>query len=509
MAAWWHIQHPGAIVAAQDPVPAVSPRALARVPRIARFVGGIPILTYHGISTRGGRYTVTPSEFSLQIAALARAGFQSITLDQLVASLHGRPAALAPRPIVLTFDDGAKTVWTRADPVLRRYGFRGVVFVITGRVGTHQPYYLTWDEIAAMRASRRWEFGSHTRAGHQFVLTGPARTGAFMTNRLWLGGRGLEPVAAYRTRITSDLDGSIGDLVRHGLPRPLVFADPFSASAAAANDRRLLGIALGIERSRFAVLVNNLQPVRLATRSALAGYERRIEVFRGTSPEGLVTAIERAIAATPGVLPAGRRGWKDRSRGHISRPTQSRRPARFHVEPPLRPEDIAPTVLTSVIRVLFPDLEDEVPELGLRPNAPANSPPTGSGRASGRAQPGGGRRRPGDGLRRRGSPQPVLLGSAAGGGGGNSSGASGTGQAAPSPGVPTDGASGLSPADTNQPPPTDTTSSSPPPVDPNATPTDPNATSPLDQISTPFPADQPPTDTTATGPPPPPSPGGP
>lgn len=486
--AWWHIQHPGPSVAAQHRPPAVPVGALARVPAIAPYRGGIPILTYHGISTAGGRYTVTPSEFSLQIAALARAGFHSISQQQLVASLTGSSVALPPRPIVLTFDDGAKTVWTRADPVLRRYGFHGVVFVITGRVGTHQPYYLTWDEIEAMRESGRWEFGSHTRAGHQFVLTGPGKTGAFMTNRLWTSN-GLESIAGYRTRITTDLDGSIADLTRHGLPRPLLFADPFSASAAAANDRRLLGIALGVEHSRFAALVNNIPPPHLATPAALGGYERRIEVFRGTSPEGLVHAIARAIEATPGVLSAGRhRVARIGGRGHRRALRRVRRAAPFGLEPPLRPEDVAPNVPTRLLISLFPGIAADVPELGIK-NGVGNSPSGASrGPSSSEGHAGGG-----------GHASAPVSGGHAGGGGHASPPASGpppdpsAGVAAQSPGdaTPAD----TTPADTT---PTDTTPADTPPTDTtpaDAPPTDTTADAP--PADTP-PADAPPPDTTAS-----------
>jgi biofilm PGA synthesis lipoprotein PgaB len=126
--------------------------------------------------------------------------------------------------ILLTFDDNIKSVWVNADPILERYHFRGVEFTITGRVGKHQPYYMNWGEIERMARSGRWDFESHTRYGHRRVDTG----GPFLTNLTFLRGqRRLETLAEYEHRVSHDLDGSIEDLEKHGLPRPTLFAFPF------------------------------------------------------------------------------------------------------------------------------------------------------------------------------------------------------------------------------------------------------------------------------------------
>jgi peptidoglycan/xylan/chitin deacetylase (PgdA/CDA1 family) len=51
-----------------------------------------------------------------------------ITLDQWRASLHGGPP-LPPRPVLVTFDDGYRTVATVARPILERYGIPALLFV--------------------------------------------------------------------------------------------------------------------------------------------------------------------------------------------------------------------------------------------------------------------------------------------------------------------------------------------------------------------------------------------
>jgi hypothetical protein len=67
---------------------------------------------------------VAPREFAAQMGALKSAGWSAVTLDQLEANWR-RGAPLAARPIVLTFDNGYNSQYTRALPVLRRLGWVG------------------------------------------------------------------------------------------------------------------------------------------------------------------------------------------------------------------------------------------------------------------------------------------------------------------------------------------------------------------------------------------------
>jgi len=90
----------------------------------------IPILMYHVIAAPPpgapfpGLY-VEPSEFAEQMQALERSGWHAVTLDQAEAYWRRGAPLGAGKPIVVSFDNGYQSQYTRALPVLRRLGWVG------------------------------------------------------------------------------------------------------------------------------------------------------------------------------------------------------------------------------------------------------------------------------------------------------------------------------------------------------------------------------------------------
>ena len=131
---------------------------------------------------------------------------------------------------MITFDDGTHGLWTHADKILERHGMHGVAFLITGNVGAKRPYYLSWQEIDRMAASGRWDFQSHTRKMHaRMPIDAAGAVASEMVHRRWLfESNRAETLGEFELKIREDLRGSVQDIVGHGLPRPRLFAFPFS-----------------------------------------------------------------------------------------------------------------------------------------------------------------------------------------------------------------------------------------------------------------------------------------
>jgi len=150
----------------------------------------IPVLMYHHVNASPSSLTVTADNFEQQIKALAENGYQSVGSHELAAFFSGQP--LDKKSVVITFDDGYLDNWVYAHPVLERYGFKAILFVVSGLIGEgdvrpylgqglqppHCPNHhdaktqmfgpdpdqvmLRWSEIEAMLSANTFEIHSHT-----------------------------------------------------------------------------------------------------------------------------------------------------------------------------------------------------------------------------------------------------------------------------------------------------------------------------------------------------------
>jgi peptidoglycan/xylan/chitin deacetylase (PgdA/CDA1 family) len=128
---------------AAGPAPAPLDPAIAPVPRERAASGprdvAVPILMYHLVASApvGSRYPglwVAPGRFASEVAALARAGYRATTLDAVWRAWHGR-GGLPARPLVISFDDGYESQFTRARPLLDALDWPAVLNLEVKNVG--------------------------------------------------------------------------------------------------------------------------------------------------------------------------------------------------------------------------------------------------------------------------------------------------------------------------------------------------------------------------------------
>ena len=105
----------------------------------ARPFAGVAVLAYHGVraapgtSMRFANLHVTAHRLDEHLRALRGLDCTFISLDEWVRIAAGtRP--VPPRAVMITFDDGYRSVLTDGLPVLERHGVPGAVFVCTGPV---------------------------------------------------------------------------------------------------------------------------------------------------------------------------------------------------------------------------------------------------------------------------------------------------------------------------------------------------------------------------------------
>ena len=216
------------------------------------------VISYHDIrddvAPKGDadHYAISARNFTAQIDWLIASGYRPVSLDQVTRASHGQQP-LPENAVLLTFDDGLRSVYTHAFPVLRAYRIPAVVAVVTDWIGMpadmRVPYaardftrddFMTWAQLREMQDSGLVEIASHSAGLHKGVPGNPQ--GNMMpagTTRLYdaVSGR-YENEAAYLGRIGDDLRRSRDDITRHlgRAPRALVW--PY-----AANNPRINAIA--------------------------------------------------------------------------------------------------------------------------------------------------------------------------------------------------------------------------------------------------------------------------
>lgn len=100
-----------------------------------------------------------PERFKSFLDWLERNGYKTITFKDM---MFGK---IPEKPVILTFDDGARTQW-EAFVELRKRGMKGVFFIVYNNIGSRG--YLNDVQLMAMDSSGM-EIGSHTI--HHYRLT--------------------------------------------------------------------------------------------------------------------------------------------------------------------------------------------------------------------------------------------------------------------------------------------------------------------------------------------------
>jgi peptidoglycan/xylan/chitin deacetylase (PgdA/CDA1 family) len=123
---------------------------------------------------------ITPAAFEAQMKQLKDAGITVIPMQDLLAWKRGEKN-IPPRCAVITFDDGYKSQYEVAWPIMKKYGYPFTMFIYTegvrgGALGGGGA--ITWEQLADMR-DNGVDIEAHSathqdlREGHTITLAGP------------------------------------------------------------------------------------------------------------------------------------------------------------------------------------------------------------------------------------------------------------------------------------------------------------------------------------------------
>lgn len=206
----------------------------------------LTILSYHEIAEPGQaltpQYAVSPTLFVRQIDWLRNRGYHFVSIDDVLADAAGKKP-LPERAVLITFDDGYRSVYEHAWPILKLFKIPAVVAVVgawedeedsaasinfDGRA-IARDRLMTWQQLKELSASGLIEIGSHSFDLHRGLVGNPqGNLQPAATTRLWLKAKNrYESEPEYQARVGADLKRSSREIRRHIGRAPRVIAWPY------------------------------------------------------------------------------------------------------------------------------------------------------------------------------------------------------------------------------------------------------------------------------------------
>jgi len=179
--AWWIAEFNGLSrpQAGVDLVIPLKPTLLNSVD--AKGVRTLTILCYHRFDNGRSKLSVSSGDFAEQMEYLAANGYNVVALKDLPAILRGEQP-MPPKAVVITIDDGYRSTYETAYPILARHGFPATVFLYTDFAGL--PAAMTWPQLKEMTASGLVDVQPHSKTHANLLLRKPDEADRSYVERL-------------------------------------------------------------------------------------------------------------------------------------------------------------------------------------------------------------------------------------------------------------------------------------------------------------------------------------
>lgn len=186
------------------------------------YAAKLPVLMYHHVVPDGqacNEMTVTAGRFERDLQWLADNGYHTILPRELA---EGRP--IPERAVLITFDDGYRSNYTLAYPLLQKYQAKAAIAIMVWMQDLQADAFLSWDMCREMTASGLVEIGSHGYAVHNL----DSRMGNFAAGEAnGVQRRKGESDAGFQYRVLEDLLRSHQRIAEELGAAPVYFAYPF------------------------------------------------------------------------------------------------------------------------------------------------------------------------------------------------------------------------------------------------------------------------------------------
>jgi hypothetical protein len=150
-------------------VPAAEPPPAPHSFLVSRERTRVVVLLYHAFDVGPDPLGLPASRFVHHLDALTSLGVEFVPLSALIDFLEGK-RELGERAAVITIDDGHRSVYKKAWPILRERRLPFTLGLPTAFIDQPGQVTLSWEQIREMLASGLCELASH---GHRHRRLGP------------------------------------------------------------------------------------------------------------------------------------------------------------------------------------------------------------------------------------------------------------------------------------------------------------------------------------------------
>lgn len=198
------------------------------------YTGKAVVLIYHHISDKPfSGITITPERFESDMDMLKKNGFNVVSLRLITDAREGK-AQLPPNAVAVTFDDGIESYYKYAYPILLKYKYPSVNFLITYRNETYTPSKEDFNPLSPAEVKEMYQSGyvdiqSHSHNSHDYVyIDSEMKKGGKLAYRIYdPKTKILESEEDYKKRVTDDLTQSRNIIYKYTGVYPDMLCFPF------------------------------------------------------------------------------------------------------------------------------------------------------------------------------------------------------------------------------------------------------------------------------------------
>lgn len=267
--AWWIAEFNG-MRRPQPGVDVVIPLRASLLNSVdANGVRTVTILCYHRFNDVRSKLSISARDFTEQMEYLAVNGYNVIALRDLPAILRGE-APMPPKAVAITIDDGYRSTFEVAFPILVRYGFPATLFLYSDMAGL--PAGMTWNQMKELTASGLIDVQPHSKSHSNLALR-----------------RTDESNAAYLERLRQEIEQPSAEIERRLGQTVYSFAYPYGDANDTVTDliaRRRISVAFTVSPggNPFFAYPLLLRRTMIFGDDGLAGFRSKLAV---SSPSGV------------------------------------------------------------------------------------------------------------------------------------------------------------------------------------------------------------------------------